>query len=542
MNELIKELKFDKECKDDLMLGVRSVSKAVGSSMGPFGRITLIETPDQTRSITSTKDGATIAKHITLLSPVPNMACRVMKEGAEKTATDSGDGTSACCVLSEALINGGNSKIKDGVNKTQVLRYMEEVVGEVVDILKEKSIPCDESTILDVATISANNDEVLGKIISDTYKEVGVDGIVTVEKSLTTETSYEVVKGLKIDRSYTSPQFINNVEKEEWVANDVYILMCDHEISSHDQIKNVLEPIIATNKKLLIIAPCTTGFLNFMVFNYKKEKIDTCIVAPPNFGYKMQEEMEDIAISVGANYYSQHLGSDLSLIQFKDLGFAEKVIVGRKQTVIIGGNGNKELVDKRANELRASLENRTLKHEKDFILKRIASLIGGIGVIYVGGLTDLIQKETIDRCDDAVLAAKSAMEEGIVSGAGKALWEIDIPLKEGKPKEYAIALDIVLGAIKVPLRQILENADLDVNKIYPTKVSSNWLYKLLGIKDKPVSIMKGWGYNLKTEAYGNLVQLGVVDATKVVRTALQNACSVATTILSTNVSINITRA
>lgn len=541
-NELVKELLFDKECKDGLMVGVNAIGKAVASSMGPFGRITLIETPDQTRSITSTKDGATIAKHINLLEPVPNMACRVMKEGAEKTATDSGDGTSACCVLSEALIKGGNKKIKDGINKTQVLRYMEEVVGEVVEILKEKSIPCDENTILDVATISANNDEVLGKIIADTYKEVGVNGIVTVEKSLTDETTYEVVKGIKCERGYTSPMFVNNIEKEEWVAERVYILMCDHEISSHDQIKNVLEPIIVANKKLLIIAPCTTGFLNFMVFNYKNQKIDTCLVAPPNFGYKLQEEMEDIAVSVGGKYFSQQIGDDLSLIKFEDLGFAEKVIVGRKQTVIVNGRGNKELVDKRVAELRATLENRTLKHEKDFILKRIASLIGGIGVIYVGGLTDLIQKETIDRCDDATLAVKSAMEEGIVSGAGKALWEIDIPLKKNKPKEYAIALDIVLGAIKVPLRQILENADLDVNKIYQTKTSSNWFFRLLGIKNKSILIPIGWGYNLKTEQYGNLVSLGVVDATKVVRTALQNANSVATTILSTSVSINIQRA
>ncbi len=523
-NELISDILFDNECQEQLMKGVTTLSKAIKSTMGPMGRIVIIESPNETRGVLHTKDGYKVSRSINLLNPVQNLAATILKEASANTATDAGDGSTNAIVLAEALIVAGNDKIKEGANRTQILRYMDEVVGEVVDILKEKSIPCDESTVLDVATISANNDEVLGKIIADTYKEVGENGIVTVEKSLTTETSYEVVKGLKIDRSYTSPQFINNVEKEEWVANDVYILMCDHEISSHDQIKNVLEPIIATNKKLLIIAPCTSGFLNFMVFNYKKEKIDTCIVAPPNFGYKMQEEMEDIAISIGANYYSQHLGSDLSLIQFKDLGFAEKVIVGRKQTVIIGGNGNKELVEKRANELRASLENRTLKHEKDFILKRIASLIGGIGVIYVGGLTDLIQKETIDRCDDAVLAVKSGMEEGIVSGAGKALWEINIPLKEGKPKEYAIALEIVLKAIKEPLQQILINADLDYKTFYNK------------------STLQGEGYNLKTEEFGNLIKLGVVDATKVVRTALQNACSVATTILSTNVSINITRA
>lgn len=542
MSELVKELLFGKECEKSLMVGVDTVCKAVSASIGPFGRTILIETPEQTKSITATKDGATIAKNITILNPVANMACRVVKEGAEKTATDSGDGTSACCVLSQALIKGGHEKIKNGINKTQVLRYMEEVVGEVVEILKEKSIPCDETTILDVATISANNDDVLGKIIADTYKEVGVNGIVTVEKSLTHETTYEVVSGLKVDRSYTSPKFVNNVEKEEWMAEKVHILMCDREISSHDQIKSILDVIIATKRKLLIIAPCTTGFLNFMVHNYLNNVLDLCIIQPPNFGYKLQEEMEDIAVSIGGKYFSQQIGDDLSLIRFEDLGFAEKVIVGRKQTVIVNGHGDKELVDKRANELKSTLENRTLKHEKEFILKRIASLIGGIGVIYVGGLTDLIQKETIDRCDDATLAVKSAMEEGIVSGAGKALWEIEIPLKKNMPKEYAIALDIVMGAIKVPLRQILENADLDVNKIYPTKISSNWFFRLLGIKNKPVSIMEGWGYNLKTEHYGNLVSLGVVDATKVVRTALQNANSVATTILSTSVSINIQRA
>jgi chaperonin GroEL len=523
MSDLIKELTFGEDCQKLLIQGVEKHAKAVKVSMGTHGQTVIIESPNHPNKLLITKDGVSISKSIFLLDPIENMASQIMKEAADRTALDGGDGTTASIVLSEALIKHGVDKIKPELNKTEVLREMVLIGEEVIAQVGSRKLECNDQILLDVAKTSCNNDEKTGTIIAEAYKGVGKDGIVTVEKSPNEITSFEVVDGLKIDRGYTSPMFMNNIDKEAWIANDVHILMCDLEISSHDQIKNILEPIVATKKKLLIIAPCTTGFLNFMVHNYKNNVLDVCIVQPPNFGYKLKEEMEDIAISVGAKFISQQLGDDLSLIKFDDLGFAEKVTVGRKRTIIVNGHGDKEEIEKRANELRSTAKNRTIKHEIEYLTGRIATLVGGVGVIYVGGITDVEQKELHDRVDDAVLAVRSAIEEGIVSGAGKALWEVSINKEPHFSPEKNAAIDIVLAAIKTPLYQILANAGLKVEDYYSDKT--------------PI----GHGYNLKTRQQGNLIESGVTDPFKVVRCAFQNALSVAVTILSTSTSIHIVR-
>jgi len=523
MSELVKEIKFGDDCQKSLLEGVELMAKAVKSTLGTHGQTVFIESPTHVKGYTVTKDGFTVAKSITLNDPVANMACMALLEAAEKTATNVGDGTSTSIVLAEALIKGGVSKITPDLNKTEVLRETANIVETVIDILRSKKIDCTDSIMANVATISCNNDEVTGNLIAEAYKGVGKDGIVTVEKSPSHKTTFEVVNGLKVDRGYSSPLFMNNVAKEECVLENVHILVCDTEISQASQIMSILEGLFPSGKKLLIIAPCSQPFINSMVHNVLKSKIGLCIIQPPNFGYKQHEQMEDIAISVGAKYFSKTT-EDLSLITLNDLGFAEKVIVGKSKTIIVGGHGDSEEMATKAEQLKSTLSNRNAKHEIDYINERVASLIGGVGVIYVGGNTDLEQKELYDRVDDAVCAVRSAMEEGVVSGAGKALFEIDLTPQDKASKEFKVALEIVMEAIKVPLVQILLNAGLDYKEVY-----------------KDITI-EGNGYNLKTKKYGNLIEMGVIDPFKVTRTALQNALSVATTILSTSASINIVRA
>lgn len=379
--------------------------------------------------------------------------------------------------------------------------------------------------LLDVATISANNDRNIGALIAGVYKAVGVNGVVTVERSQTNETYAETTKGLRVERGYTSPLFVNDQKKDECVFEDVMILVSDVEITSVLQIENVLKPIVSEGKKLLIISPCGVNVVNTFAANVMKGNLKVCVVAPPSFGYKQHELMQDIAVSVGATYFSEKTGDDLRLMTFNDLGHAKKVIVSNDKTIIVKSDvkSNAETVKERVAQLEASFEQATRKSDKDHLLERIASLTGGIGVIHVGGNTDLEQKELYDRVDDAVCAVRSALEEGILPGAGKALAEeaSKLAYKEGE-ESYNIAVDILRIALVAPITQILENAGMDYDKVYD-------------------GIAEGFGYNLKTGAYGDLIEMGVIDPLKVTRSALQNAVSVATTILSTNAIVTMAR-
>lgn len=332
--------------------------------------------------------------------------------------------------------------------------------------------------------------------------------------------------GLKIDRGYTSPLFINDQRKDECVLEDVMVLVADIEITSVLQIENILKPIITEGKKLLIIAPCTTNVLNTLAANVMKGNLKVCIVAPPSFGYKQHELMHDIAVSVGATYFSEKTGDDLSLINYLDLGHAKKVTVSAESTIIMKSEvkTKAEMVTERVEQLRVAYENATRKADKDHLLERIASLTGGIGVIYVGGNTDLEQKELYDRVDDAVCAVRSALEEGILPGAGKALdEEADKLVYEPGNESQHIAVQILKSALKAPMTQILENAGMCVTNVYNGREAA------------------GEGVNLKTGEKGDLIKMGVIDPLKVTRSALQNATSVATTILSTNAIVTMAR-
>ena len=525
-----KNLDFGSEGQKKLIRGITKMANAVKSTLGPSGNTVLIESPHHTHGITVTKDGVTVAKSIDLLDPVENLAVRMMREAADRTATSAGDGTTTSIVLTEALVTNGVSMLNDNpdVSRVDVFRHMVSMTDDVVASLKKKSKKVTKQRLLDVATISANNDGEIGKIIAGVHTEVGENGIVTVEKSMTSETYSEVTNGVKVDRGYTSPMFINNHKRDECIMEDVYILVSDAEISNILQIENVLKPIIQGGKKLLIVAPASTNVVNTLAANVMKSKLSMCNVAPPNFGYKQHELMQDIALSVGATYFSEKTGDDLSLINFSDLGHASKVIVGRDSTVILkDDDSNNAEIEERVAELWVQHDNNPHKQEKEFILTRIASLTGGIGVIYVGGNTDLEQKELFDRVDDAVCAVRSAMEEGILPGSGVALHDECERLLSDKNVDISsskkIAYAILSCALLSPMTQIFNNAGLTHDMVDTDKVGGSM------------------GYNVKTGEFGDLYKMGVIDPVKVTRTALQNAVSVAVTMLSTDAIVTMAR-
>ena len=517
-----KDLHFADEARGKLISGITKMSKAVKSTLGPMGNTVLIESSNHTHGITVTKDGVTVAKSIQLLDPVENLAVQMMREAASRTAANAGDGTTTAIVLTEALVRLGIDELDYSENKTQILRELVSETHNIIKNLKSRSRSVSKKKLLDVATISANNDQVVGQIIADTYNAVGKNGIVTVEKSQGSDTSFETTKGLKVDRGYSSPLFINNQKKDECIMEDVHILVSDAEINNILVIENILKPIINEGKKLLIVAPCSQNVINTLAANVMKNSLKLCAIIPPSFGYKQHELMQDIALSVGATYFSQNTGDDLSLMKFEDLGRAKKIIIGKDSSIILKDDShvNEKLIDERVSELRSAHSITVKKADKDFILSRIASLTGGIGVIYVGGNTDLEQKELYDRVDDAVCAVRSALEEGILPGAGLALYQEGLLLLNSRNSAKKIAKAILGGALLEPLKQIQLNA---------------------GIENKIVYNEKNIGLDVKTGKEGDLIEMGIIDPMKVTKQALQNAVSVAVTILSTDAIVTMAR-
>lgn len=537
-----KSLSFDEEGRKKLISGIDKISRAVKSTLGPRGKTVLIESQNHTHGMTVTKDGVTVAKAIDLLDPVENLAVRIMKRAADKTAQDAGDGTTTAIVLTEALIKEFYDIGIDGtLNVTETLRHLEEICRDTLARLSKSATPVGKRKLLDVATISANNDKVLGKLIADTYKEVGENGIVTVENSQSEATYSDVTRGFKFDRGYGSSLFINNHKRDECILEDVYVLVSDAEISNVLTIESILKPILTQNKKLLLIAPCSGNVINTLAANVMKNKIKVCTVQPPQFGYKQHELMNDIALSIGATYFSEQTGDDLSIINFNDLGHAQKVIIGRESTIIIKDEGDSDRdkdIGKRVSELWEQHKSTEKKSDQDFILHRIASLTGGVGVIYAGGTTDLEQKERYDRIDDAVCAVRSALQEGILPGAGISLitqaqyinstiFAEAMNHKDGVSKEKEVAMRIFSNALRAPFRQIMTNAGLN-----PESIAEE-----IALRGGPIDD----GYDVKNDKYGSLLKLGVIDPAKVTKSALGNAVSVAITILSTNAIITLAR-
>ena len=520
-----RDLYFDKEGRSKLISGISKISKAVKSTLGPRGQTVLIESRTHTHGIAVTKDGVTVARAIDLLDPVENLAVKMMKEAADRTSTSAGDGTTTAIVLCEALVKSGGKHIDDSVNTTVVIREINKHTTHIIKELEKSAKKLTKKRLLDVATISANNDKEIGKIIGDTYNKVGKDGLVTVENSQSHKTYSEVTQGIKVERGYTSNLFVNNQKKDECVLENVKILVVDQEINNILSIEKILKPIINNGDKLLIIGNCHNNVVNTLAANVVRNGLKFCNITPPQFGYKQHELMSDIALAVGAKYFSEKTGDDLSLISMEDLGHATKVIAGRDSTVIIRDEKEIPEIPLRVEELWEQLSNAKNKSEKEFIMQRIASLSGGIGVIYVGANSDIEQKEKFDRVDDAVCAVRSALEEGIIAGGGIPLLSLSKKLewKIGRHSEEQVALEILKDALIVPCYQIILNAGED-----PTEITKN-----MGNPND--------GYDVKNGKFGNMIKLGIIDPLKVTRNALINAVSVATTILSTNAIVTLAR-
>lgn len=514
-----KDLSFDDEAREKLISGISKISNAVKSTLGPQGQTVLIESAEHTQGLTVTKDGVTVAKAVFLMDPIENLAVRMMKQASEKTANTAGDGTTTAIVLTEALVKAGVEHMSGDDNIIQVVREIRAEGDKLLGRIKDEAVQVNNEMLEDIATISANNDREIGGIIAKAYREVGHDGIVTVERSQTDKTFAEVTNGIKVDRGYTSPMFITDHRKDECIMEGVKILVCDTEITNILQIENILKPIINNGDKLLIIGNCSPNVINTLAANVQRNGLKFCNIQVPSFGYRSHELMQDIALSVGAKYFSESTGDDLSLIRSEDLGEADKIIVGKDNTIIIKDNEMSEEIKNRVTELREQQQLLTSKPERDFVNERIASLVGGIGCIQVGATSDIEQKEKFDRVDDSVCAVRSALQEGIVPGGGLLL--------DSLSKEYngdSTANKILRDTLRAPLAQILKNAGLDSASVYNRKLKKNE------------------GYNVVTGEYGDMFEMGVVDPAKVTTQALSNAISVATTILTTNAIITHARA
>ena len=530
----LKDLHFEEEARLKLFQGIHSIYAAVSSTLGPGGNTVLIESEKHLHGITVTKDGVTVARDVELHDPVENLGVRMMRQASEKTAVEAGDGTTTSIVLAFGMLKRMFDEISDeglnkSVNKTKLIREVNALRDQVVSMIGKKAKPMTPEMIHNVATLSSNNDEVIGRMIAEVYELIGKDGVLTVEKSKTSQTYYEATQGFVIDRGYSNPLFVNDHKRDECVLEDVKVLLYDGEIHSILQIENVLKEVIAKNQKLLIVSQCSNTVVNTLAANVHKGTIKACVIQPPNFGYKQHELMQDIALSTGATYFSEKTGDDLSLITHSDLGVLSKCVVNDTKTIaILSDEIDIHAIDKRIGELREAAEEADQVADKDFIRQRIASLSGGVGVIHVGGKTDLEQKELYDRVDDAICAVRSALEEGVMPGGGNAFISFVKQLKrpsEDSPVEKKLAYNIMVMGLSYPVNQIMVNSGIDPGEIYPNASS----------------VQFGKGYNVATGKSGNLINMGVIDPAKVTRCAFENAVSVVTTILSTNAVITMSR-
>jgi chaperonin GroEL len=515
---IVKEIHFGNDGQKKLKSGIKKIAGAVKSTLGARGRTVLIESEHHVGGITVTKDGVTVAKAINLYDPTENLAVMMMRQAADKTATIAGDGTTTSIVLAEAIIDSADRHLRDNDNVTEVIRGINDITKRVVSKLDKMSKKVNGRRLYDVATISANNDNELGKMIGDAFSEVS---LVTVENSMNSETRVEIINGMRIERGYTSQYFVTDQKKQECVLDNPYVLICDHEINNISNLEKILAPIVAQGKSLLIIGTLGPNALQTLNVNVYQGKIKACNIIPPSFGYKQKDLLKDLAVALGGTYFSEDTGDDLSIATLSDLGRASKIIVKKDMTVFMHHADFKEDIDNHLVELNEMINQTDDQVDREFLRERIANISGGIGVIYVGAQSDIEQKEKRDRIDDAVYAVMAALEEGILPGGGIALLEC--------ASDYAfsdddVASKIMSEALVAPFQQILINAGKNPHEIE------------MGIFDK------GSGYDVKAEKFGDMIKMGIIDPTKVTKNALLNAVSVATTIMSTNAIITNIRA
>ena len=525
-----KEILFSDTARQKVKAGVDKLANAVKVTMGPGGRNVVIERKFGSPLVT--KDGVTVAKEIELKDPPENIGAQLVKEVAQKTADQAGDGTTTATVLAQSIFNEGLRFVTAGANAIDLKRGVDKAVKEIVKELKEIAKPIkDKKEIEQVATISANYDREIGKVIADAMEKVGKEGVITVEESKTMDTTLEFVEGMQFDRGYLSPYFVTDPEKMECVLENPYILITNKKISNIREILKILEQVAQENRPLLIIAEDVEGeALATLVINKLRGTLQVCAVKAPGFGERRKAMLQDIAVLTGGQAILDDLGIKLENVTKDMLGQAEKVIVDKENTTIIGGKGNKEEIEKRIKQIKAELEKATSEYDKEKLQERLAKLTGGVAIIKVGAATEAELKEKKARVEDALHATRAAVEEGIVAGGGTALIAaalkaIPRALEKAENDDEKQGVKIVERAVRAPARQIADNAGF-VGEVVVEKVKEY-------VKEKGPE----WGFNAKTGKFENLIEAGVIDPVKVTRAALQNAASVAGLLLTTEATI-----
>jgi len=517
-----KEIVFEQNARNLILKGVNVLANAVKITLGPRGRNVLLEKTFGAPSVT--KDGVTVAKEVDLENKFENMGAQMVKEVASKTSDIAGDGTTTATVLAQAIFREGIKLIAAGANPMDLKRGIDRAVVLVVEDMKKLSKPTKESKeIAQVGTISANNDETIGKIIAEAMEKVGKEGVITVEEAKGMETSLEVVEGMQFDRGYLSPYFVTNAERMECILDNPYILLHEKKISNMRELLPLLEQISREGKSLLVISEDVEGeALATLVVNKLRGILSCCAVKAPGFGDRRKAMMEDISILTGGRLIAEELGIKLENVSVKDLGRCKRVTVDKDNTTIVEGVGKKSDIEGRIKQIRAQIEETTSDYDKEKLQERLAKLVGGVAVVNVGAATEAEMKEKKARVEDALHATRAAVEEGVVPGGGVALLRCLPGLEKLKLEgDQKFGVDIVKKALEEPARLIAENAGWD-GSIVADKIKKE----------------KGdFGFNAQTEKFESLMESGIVDPTKVVRIALQNAASVAGLMLTTEAMV-----
>ena len=517
---MAKDIKYNVEARNLLKEGVDALADAVKVTLGPKGRNVIIGKPFGAPHIT--KDGVTVAKEVELEDSFANMGAQMVREVASKTNDDAGDGTTTATVLAQALIGVGIKNVTAGANPMDLKRGLDKAVATVVESLRAQSqeVGSDNSKIEQVATISANNDNTIGKLIAEAMAKVNNEGVITVEEAKGTDTYVDVVEGMQFDRGYISAYFITNTEKMQTELEKPYILITDKKISTMKEIMGVLEPVAQSGRALLIIAEDVDGeALSALVVNKLRGTLKIAACKAPGFGDRRKEMLEDIAALTGATVVSTDKGMRLEDATIETLGCAEKVTMNKENTTIVDGCGDKEAIKARVEQIRASIEVSKSDYDREKLQERLAKLAGGVAVLYVGAATEVEMKEKKDRVDDALAATRAAVEEGIVPGGGVAYIRAIASLEglKGENDDQTTGIQIVKRAIEEPLRQIVANAggegSVVVNKVREGKGT--------------------FGYNAREDRYEDMLEAGIIDPTKVSRVALENAASIASMFLTT---------
>jgi chaperonin GroEL len=517
---MAKEVRFGQAAREKLLAGVNGLADAVRVTLGPKGRNVVIE--KSWGSPTVTKDGVTVAKEIEFEDKFENMGAQMVKEVASKTSDIAGDGTTTATVLAQAIFREGSKLVAAGINPMDLKRGIDKAVGSIVEELQKMSKPTrDSDEVAQVGTISANSDETIGKIIAEAMEKVGKEGVITVEEAKSMETVLEVVEGMQFDRGYLSPYFVTDTERMEAVLEDPLILLHEKKISNMKDLLPLLEQVARQGKPLIILSEDLEGeALATLVVNKIRGTLNVAAVKAPGFGDRRKAMLQDMAILTGGQVIAEELGLKLENVTAKDLGQAKRVVIDKDNTTIIDGAGAKKAIEGRCSEIRAQIEETSSDYDREKLQERLAKLVGGVAVVKVGAATETEMKEKKARVEDALHATRAAVEEGIVPGGGVALLRAQnalVGLEEGLPPEQRAGVNIVRRAIEEPLRRISENAGIEGSIVV----------------DKVKNAKGAFGFNAATEEYEDLVKAGVIDPTKVVRCALQNAASVSSLLLTT---------